>query len=387
MEIEIPAKGTLKDYPLPKLLSCFSKDKKTGTLTLHNNNLSKHIYIKDGYAMSASPSEKDDRLGRLFLKEGRITTEQYSKAVGLLAMANKRIGDILLELGYITPPELFHALSLQTKKIISGAFLWEEGFFSFEENLLPRNIIDLKIKIDALVNEWNDKLEKTKTDEKTAFIEKVSELYKKTASLSHYEIFAIPVKASSSEIKKKYLEMVKYFHPDRYLSILDDSIKDKLTAIITAINAAYDVLSDEAKRLDYDSILLRKWQKNTANTSVVNAEEQFKRGFIEFKKGNFWGAVDFFQWATRLNPKKAAYLYYLSLSLKNIPQRHKEAEESILKAIDFEPYNANYYVCLGSIYLQAGINKRAKHQFETALKWDPTNEKAKEGLEKLREKK
>ena len=118
----------------------------------------------------------------------------------------------------------------------------------------------------------------------------------------------------------------------------------------------------------------------------MNAEEQFKRGIKEFKKGNFRGAAEFLRGATREKPHKANYWANLSLALLKMPNKRKEAEEAILKAIALEHHNANYYIHLGNIYLQGGMKKRALHQFETALKWDPTNETAQNEIEKLKKK-
>ncbi|MEF9437791.1 MAG: hypothetical protein L0922_03245 [Candidatus Mariimomonas ferrooxydans] len=65
-------------------------------------------------------------------------------------------------------------------------------------------------------------------------------------------------------------------------------------------------------------------------------------------------------------------------------KRRKEAEEAILKAIELELHNADYYVHLGLIYLDAELKKRAISQFETALTWDPTNQRAQKELDNLK---
>jgi curved DNA-binding protein CbpA len=226
-----------------------------------------------------------------------------------------------------------------------------------------------------------------KREEDSAFIQKINHLYENINRLNYYDVLEINKNVTSAEIKEAYLKMVKDYHPDRHNELSDQSTKEKLTALFTFINRAYNTLSDETKRAEYNTSILKKTSEKVTGKETIRAEEQFKRGAEEFKRGNFWGASDLFRWATRINHKKSKYWAYLSLALSKIPNRGKEAEESILKAIELEPYNSEYYTHLGLIYLEGGMKKRAVHQFETALSWDPTNKKALKELEKLRGKK
>ncbi len=63
----------------------------------------------------------------------------------------------------------------------------------------------------------------------------------------YYEILGLDKKASQEEIKKKYRELAKKYHPD--LNQGDEGAADRLKEI----NEAYEVLSDEDKRKKYDS--------------------------------------------------------------------------------------------------------------------------------------
>ena len=64
--------------------------------------------------------------------------------------------------------------------------------------------------------------------------------------MGYYETLGVPKNASNSEIKKKYRELARELHPD--LNQGDKSASDHFKKI----NDAYDVLSDEKKRKDYD---------------------------------------------------------------------------------------------------------------------------------------
>jgi len=387
MKNEVPVRGSLKHYSFSQILTYLNRQQKTGVLTVENKDIKKNIFVKNGSVIFASSNQNEDRLGEMLIRAGKITPEQYDKSVELLQQTGKRQGAILVELGYLTPKDLFREVKRQIKEIILSLFLWEEGTFSFEETPPSTEVITLNMSMKSLISEGISRKEREKKEEENIFMQKVTELYENIERLNYYDILEVDMKDSFSEIKKAYLKMAREYHPDKHHDLPDVSMKEKLTALFTFLNKAYDTLSDEMRRKEYDAGLLRKAEKKEPDNDMIKAEEQFRRGVDEIKKGNFWGAVDFLRWAIKINPQKSIYWAHLSLALSKMPRRSKDAEEAIVKAIELEPYNANYYIHLGMIYLQAGMKKRAVHQFETALNWDPTNKKAQKELERLKSKK
>jgi Flp pilus assembly protein TadD len=117
------------------------------------------------------------------------------------------------------------------------------------------------------------------------------------------------------------------------------------------------------------------------DTQATLMKEQFERGIEEFKKGDFLSAVERFTWITKGDPRNPRAWSYLSLALSKVPERVKEAEEALLRAIHLDPSNSDHLANLGLLYLKAGLKARAKRQFEKALSLDPENMRAKRGLE------
>ena len=66
-------------------------------------------------------------------------------------------------------------------------------------------------------------------------------------SKGYYAVFGVREKASYKEIRHAYRQLARKYHPDRNNS----SIAEEM---IKKINAAFEVLSDEAKRLQYDTM-------------------------------------------------------------------------------------------------------------------------------------
>lgn len=75
------------------------------------------------------------------------------------------------------------------------------------------------------------------------------------ANKNYYEILEVNEKASIEVIDKAYRVLAKKYHPDVY-----EGDKKEAESMMQKLNEAYDVLSDENKRSNYDAILQRKKQ-------------------------------------------------------------------------------------------------------------------------------
>lgn len=472
--MEIPLTGNIKNFSLSKILISLNRNRKTGTLIVKTPAFTKKVYLDKGDAIFASSTYEDDRLGELLFKAGKITIEQYEESVKLLKVKNKRQGTILVELGYLSPKDLFWGVKYQVREIIYSLFPLEDAEYEFTEGGMPENeVITLKMSMGNLIYEgvkrisnlirmknelpdmdstlhlsadpaslfqdieynpqdqkmlslidgkktikelfdsssagsfealktlyalWStgtveekekviEKPEEAVTlqdilepllEEEDAFVKRVDELYSNLDKLTANELLEIEENSDAETIKKNYYRLAKEFHPDRYFASNNPEIKDNLPAIFDAITRAYTLLKDNEARKEYFDSLGRIQKEEDLTTK--DAEEQFRRGVEEFKKGNFRGATDAFKWAIKLNEENAKYWSHLSLAYSRMDKRLKDAEEALLQAIKLEPLNVDHYANLGHTYLKAGMKKRAHSQFEKALKLDPGNAKAQKGL-------
>lgn len=83
---------------------------------------------------------------------------------------------------------------------------------------------------------------------------------------NYYEILEVNENASIEVIDKAYRVLAKKYHPDVF-----EGDKKQAEVMMQKLNEAYDILSDENKRANYDAILKRKKQieleKNISNNS------------------------------------------------------------------------------------------------------------------------
>jgi len=160
MMMERPSTGSIKDVSLVKILVYLNRNRKTGTLSLVTPVFTKKIYIAAGDAIFASSTYTDDRLGEMLLKADKITVEQYDRSVEILKSSKKRQGAILVELGYLTPKDLFWGVKYQVKEIIHSMFQLEDATYEFTEgDILTQEVITLKMSMGNLIYEGIKRIE------------------------------------------------------------------------------------------------------------------------------------------------------------------------------------------------------------------------------------
>ena len=70
--------------------------------------------------------------------------------------------------------------------------------------------------------------------------------------MEHYEELGVPPSASTAEIRESYLALARRFHPD-HLADATGPERERATARMARINAAWSVLSDRERRATYDA--------------------------------------------------------------------------------------------------------------------------------------
>ncbi|MCL4477212.1 MAG: DUF4388 domain-containing protein [Nitrospirae bacterium] len=386
-------KGNLKDVSLTRILIELNRNRATGTLAVTTPRFTKNIYVRDGSVIFASSTFEDDRLGEMLVKAGKISLEQYDKSVELLKTSKKRQGAILVDLGYITPKDLFWGVKYQVKEIIYSIFQLEDGAYEFNENAIPPDeVITLKISMNNLIYEGGSRIDNiTRIRREMPEVKSIFTLNEDPAgifkgidlsSLDRTILSLVDGKRSINQLIEE--SRVNSFDVMKTLYVLwstgfivEREIPGK--AQEETVDIGEEILESVTEE---DHVLKKKVEEDT---QAALLEEQFKRGVEEFKRGNYWGAAELFRLVTRNFSKNPKAWSYLSLSLSKIPNRLKEAEEALLQAIKLEPFSGEHYANLGHLYLKAGLSKRAHHQFEKALKLDPENAKAKKGLDQIQQ--
>ena len=214
------------------------------------------------------------------------------------------------------------------------------------------------------------------------FSKRVVEFHSTLSDKDFYGVLGVAEDAPQDEIRDSYYKLVKDFHPDVNQSIPGD-IREKAQEIFTAINSAYETLSDSEKRKNYNSEEEITELKTQAQ-SIYEAEVEFKRGIVLLVQRNYGEAASKLGEALKINPEESAYIgayawaRFLSAEDKNGNVADMIGE--LTRAIDINPSIAENYYYLGSIQKSLGEIDKAEQNYAKALETDPEYIEAKREL-------
>ncbi|MGE3762666.1 MAG: DUF4388 domain-containing protein [Kofleriaceae bacterium] len=101
----------------------------TGHIKFRRDDIEKVVYFDQGRPVFASSSEPRDRMGELLVREGKITASQYERCQAVVAESGRRMGEILVDFGYLKRRELLPAVRRHVEDIVYSLFGWDRGTY------------------------------------------------------------------------------------------------------------------------------------------------------------------------------------------------------------------------------------------------------------------
>lgn len=135
--------GSLARVALPEVLKTIASNELSGCLEVTSGRVVRTIYFDRGFIVFTASNSESDRLGQCLLDAGRITERELELAASLMK-GKRRIGEAIVEAGYLSPDELGRALASQARKVATSLFALEEGMYRFEQQDCP---IPLEIRL------------------------------------------------------------------------------------------------------------------------------------------------------------------------------------------------------------------------------------------------
>ena len=124
--------GTLKRTPFARLLQRLYAKRATGSLLLLRDTTKKIVIFVEGYPVSVRSNVLGETLGRSLLEKRLITSEILAESVGRMQKEKRHQGEILVEMGALSPFNLERALVEQVEAKLFEVFSWSDGKFMFK---------------------------------------------------------------------------------------------------------------------------------------------------------------------------------------------------------------------------------------------------------------
>jgi len=205
-------------------------------------------------------------------------------------------------------------------------------------------------------------------------IEIRGEIEKRCVSLSdldHYEMLGIDTDATGGLVKKAYFKAAKRYHPDSLMKLGLGDLKEPAAEVFAHIAAAFEVLSDDHKRKEYDATQ-RGDRPDIDVNLLAQAEGLFRKGEILVRMGDFQGALEFLEPAAELWPEECAYQMELGWALfKKSPCDLERARHHLELATQWGPESALSHYRLSLVLRESGETRAAKQLLDQARQLDP----------------
>jgi hypothetical protein len=124
--------GDLSRLQIADVINFVGMIRGTGKLAVKQSRLERTIHWKDGEIIFAHSNSPEHSLGNFLLRNGKITQEQYDESITRIG-PNMRHGKVLVQMGAISPNDLWWGVKNQALEIVYSLFEWTEGTFALVE--------------------------------------------------------------------------------------------------------------------------------------------------------------------------------------------------------------------------------------------------------------
>ncbi len=222
--------------------------------------------------------------------------------------------------------------------------------------------------------------------------EEVLRLASEIGRRDYYERLGVGPDANEEQLRHRYLERARRFHPDRSQEAHLRLLRRELASIQAALREAYETLSNPARRAAYDEQRrLRREQRGdpssddrerikaqleVARANVVRAQEAIRVGDVGL-------AVQLLDQAVRFNPEPESLFQLARLEFKN-PMWTQRGLDHLRQAVTISPTFTAAWLELAHFWTQRGRPDRARQCLERILAYDPSNSVAQAELAALK---
>jgi hypothetical protein len=145
-----PVSGNIESASFPHLLVDLHRHGATGSLKVTGPVHPKALYFRGGRILFGSSNDPRDQLGAILIESGRITREQLDEVNAKVGPGNP-LAKVLAESGFVNQRELGDAARVKVERILADVLSWDSGSFEFEDGVLPKGAVDLKLSTERLL--------------------------------------------------------------------------------------------------------------------------------------------------------------------------------------------------------------------------------------------
>jgi Domain of unknown function (DUF4388) len=145
-----PISGQIDPKGFPYLVVQLHRRGATGSLKVEGPSYHKALYFRSGRVLFGSSNDPRDQLGAILIEGGKITSEQLEDVSTKVGPGNP-LAKVLSDTGFVSQREMSEAARAKVERILSDVLAYAAGSFDFEDGVLPKGAVDLKLATERLI--------------------------------------------------------------------------------------------------------------------------------------------------------------------------------------------------------------------------------------------
>jgi len=143
-------KGAVGDIDPAFFIGYLHRLKATGTLKFEEGPIQRAIYFREGRVLFSSSNAPEDQLGAILVAAGKITQEKFDSIVASLE-PKQSIAAALSQGGHVSQRDIGDAARRKVEQIIGSCCAQTAGQYEFEDGVLPKGALDLKLTTEKVL--------------------------------------------------------------------------------------------------------------------------------------------------------------------------------------------------------------------------------------------
>lgn len=143
-------KGAVGDIDPALFIGYLHRLKATGTLKFEEGAIQRAIYFREGRVLFSSSNAPEDQLGAILVAAGKIGQEKFDSIVASLE-PKQSIAAALSQGGHVSQRDIGDAARRKVEQIIGSCCAQTAGQYEFEDGVLPKGALDLKLTTEKVL--------------------------------------------------------------------------------------------------------------------------------------------------------------------------------------------------------------------------------------------
>ena len=148
--MSLAEKGAVGDIDPALFIGYLHRQKVTGTLKFEEGAVQRAIYFREGRILFSSSNAPEDQLGAILVAAGKIGQPQFDALVAALE-PKQSIAAALSQGGHVSQRDIGDAARRKVEQIIGSCCAQSAGQYEFEDGVLPKGALDLKLTTEKVL--------------------------------------------------------------------------------------------------------------------------------------------------------------------------------------------------------------------------------------------